>query len=86
LIETGFSRLLKEDAGNRDVLPHQGSIQEHINILKVSQEVMQKLTKDKRIQDAANPALIRPDFHKKIFMSQPSNRCYCCARLATGKH
>ncbi|KAF4211345.1 hypothetical protein CNMCM5878_002813 [Aspergillus fumigatiaffinis] len=70
LIETGFSRLPKEDAGNRDLLPHQGSIQDHINLLKTSKEVMQKLIKDKRIQDAATPALLHPDFHKRnIYVS-----------------
>jgi hypothetical protein len=41
LIVTGFSRLPKEDAGNRDLLPHQGSIQDHINLLKTSKGVMQ---------------------------------------------
>ncbi|GFF63103.1 hypothetical protein IFM60648_00818 [Aspergillus lentulus] len=70
LIETGFSRLPKEDAGNRDLLPHQGSIGDHINLLKISQEVMQKLVKNKRIQDAATPALLHPDFHKRnIYVS-----------------
>lgn len=70
LIETGFSRLPKENAVNRELLPHQGSIQDHIRLLKISQEVMQKLVKDKRIQDAATPALLHPDFHKRnIYVS-----------------
>jgi hypothetical protein len=57
LIEAGFYRLPKRRASNRDLLPHQGSIQDHINLLEISKEVMQKLVKDKRIQDAATPAL-----------------------------
>jgi len=74
LIETGFSRLPKEDAVNREFLPHQGSIQDHISLLKISQEVMQKLVKDKRIQDAATPALLHPDFHKRnICLSRGTN-------------
>lgn len=71
LIQTGFSRLPKEGAINsRELLPHQGSIQEHIRLLRTSQEVMHKLTEDKRIQDAAAPTLLHPDFHKRnIYVS-----------------
>ncbi|KAJ5086934.1 hypothetical protein NUU61_008241 [Penicillium alfredii] len=70
LIETGFSRLPKEDIVSREFLPHQGSIQDHIRLLKISQEVMQELVKDERIQNAATPALLHPDFHKRnIYVS-----------------
>ncbi|PKX89346.1 uncharacterized protein P174DRAFT_464477 [Aspergillus novofumigatus IBT 16806] len=78
LIETGFSPLPKEDAGNRDLLLHQGSIQDHFNFLEISKEVMQKVIKGKRIQDAATPALLHPDFHKSniLCLSRGSNRYY----------
>ncbi|KZF20387.1 hypothetical protein L228DRAFT_232990 [Xylona heveae TC161] len=71
LIETGFSRLPKEeDTIKRELIPHQGSIQDHIRLLQISQEVMQRLVKDKRIQDAAIPVLLHPDFHKRnIYVS-----------------
>ncbi|KAL4804384.1 kinase-like domain-containing protein [Aspergillus unguis] len=69
LIETGFSRLPKNLA-NHEFLPYQGSIEEHIRLLKISQEVMQNLVKDKRIQDAAAPALLHPDLYKRnIYVS-----------------
>ncbi|OJJ50142.1 hypothetical protein ASPZODRAFT_128762 [Penicilliopsis zonata CBS 506.65] len=69
LIETGFSRLPKEEA-IFDELPHQGSIRDHIYLLNTSQEMMQRLVEDKRVQDAAAPTLLHPDFHmRNIFMS-----------------
>lgn len=69
LIETGFSRLPKEPV-TQEALPHQGSVQDHIRLLKISQEVMQRLVEDKRIQDAATPTLLHPDFHmRNIFVS-----------------
>ncbi|KAL4784214.1 hypothetical protein BJX76DRAFT_348012 [Aspergillus varians] len=64
LIQTGISRLPK-DAASHEVLPHQGSIQEHIRLLKVIQEVLQRLVEDERIQSAAAPALLHLDFHKR---------------------
>ncbi|OQD74386.1 hypothetical protein PENDEC_c011G01601 [Penicillium decumbens] len=70
LIDTGFSRLPKEEINSRDFLPYQGSVQDHIRLLKISQEVMQNLIEDTRIKDAATPALLHPDFHKRnIYVS-----------------
>ncbi|KUM61922.1 hypothetical protein ACN42_g5172 [Penicillium freii] len=70
LIETGTSRLPKQEDTISPKRPYQGSIQEHIDLLKSSQEVMQKLINDKRIQDAASPVLLHADFHKKnIYVS-----------------
>ena len=69
LIDTGFSRLPKEAANTRK-LPYQGSIHDHVCLLKTSREVMQKLIEDKRIVDAAAPVLLHPDFHKRdIYVS-----------------
>ncbi|KAJ5420253.1 hypothetical protein N7465_002772 [Penicillium sp. CMV-2018d] len=70
LIETGTSRLPKQEDTINPKRPYQGSIQEHIDLLRSSQEVMQKLINDKRIQDAAFPVLLHADFHKKnIYVS-----------------
>ncbi|KAJ6119026.1 hypothetical protein N7471_013646 [Penicillium samsonianum] len=67
---TGLSRLPKEAVNNRKLLPYQGSIQDHIRLLKTSREVIQKSIEDKRIEDAATPALLHPDFHKRnIYVS-----------------
>ncbi|KAL4902041.1 hypothetical protein BDW74DRAFT_187035 [Aspergillus multicolor] len=69
LIETGSSRLPKESV-TLELLPHQGPVQEHVRLLKISQEVMQRLVEDPRIQDAATPTLLHPDFHmRNIFVS-----------------
>ncbi|OKL58666.1 hypothetical protein UA08_06344 [Talaromyces atroroseus] len=68
--KTGFSRLPKEKDVDHKLLPHQGSIEEHIRLSKLSQEVMLRLIEDKRIQGAATPALVHPDFHmRNIFVS-----------------
>ncbi|KAL3441573.1 hypothetical protein BJX65DRAFT_299639 [Aspergillus insuetus] len=69
LIEAGFSRLPKEPV-SQGSLPYQGSVEEHIHLLKISQEVLKMLVQDKRVQDAAAPTLLHPDFHKRnIFVS-----------------
>ncbi|KAJ5958954.1 uncharacterized protein N7479_006104 [Penicillium vulpinum] len=75
LIDTGFSRLPKEAkaASSRESLPHQGSIQDHIRLLKITQEVMKKLAEDKRIADAATPVLLHPDFHKRNIYVSPDD-------------
>ncbi|CAI7584018.1 unnamed protein product [Penicillium glandicola] len=70
LVETGTSRLPRKEDTINPKRPYQGSIQDHIHLLKSSQEVMHKLIKDKRIQDAATPVLVHADFHKKnIYVS-----------------
>lgn len=70
LIETGFSHLPKQDTIDHQLLPHQGLIQDHIHLLKINQEVMQKLIEDKQILNAAIPVLLHPDFHKRnIYVS-----------------
>ncbi|PLN76166.1 kinase-like domain-containing protein [Aspergillus taichungensis] len=71
LIETGFSRLPNPDTVNHDLLPYQGSIQDHVVLISKSWEVMQQLIKNKCVQDAAAPTLLHPDFHKRnIYVSE----------------
>ena len=70
LVETGFSRLPKQETIDHKILPHQGSIQDHIRLLKMNQEVMQNLIENQQIQNAAMPVLLHPDFHKRnIYVS-----------------
>ncbi|EAU35687.1 predicted protein [Aspergillus terreus NIH2624] len=73
LIKTGLSRLPKEVPENHNLLPHQGSIQDHIRLIEISQEVMRKLIEDKRIQDAAAPVLLPPDFNKRNIYVSPDD-------------
>lgn len=70
LIETGSSRLPKEGVINRELLPYQRSIQDHIRLLGISQEVMETLIEDGRIQEAASPVLLHPELNKRnIYVS-----------------
>ncbi|KAJ5382009.1 uncharacterized protein N7496_004437 [Penicillium cataractarum] len=69
LIQTGFSRLPKY-AINNELLPHQGSNQEHIRLLNTSQSILQHLIEDTRVQESATPTLLHPDFHmRNIYVS-----------------
>ncbi|KAM3501017.1 hypothetical protein MY10362_005901 [Beauveria mimosiformis] len=68
LIETGFSRLPKQPIIHS--LPHQGSVEEHVRLINASQQVMRMLVEDTRVQGAAAPTLLHPDFHmRNIFVS-----------------
>lgn len=51
-------------------LPYQGSIAEHIRLLRISQEILKRLIINPLLQDAASPTLIHADFHKRnIYVS-----------------
>lgn len=68
LIQSGLSRLPKHAIN--ELLPHQGSIQEHIRLLNISQSILQRLIQDKRVQESATPTLLHPDFHmRNIYVS-----------------
>ncbi|KAJ5558201.1 hypothetical protein N7461_002173 [Penicillium sp. DV-2018c] len=70
LIDTGLSRFPKEEVNDLKPLPYQGSIQDHTRLLKTIREVIQKLVEGKRIADAATPALLHSDSHKRnIYVS-----------------
>ncbi|PWY71677.1 hypothetical protein BO70DRAFT_414391, partial [Aspergillus heteromorphus CBS 117.55] len=65
LIYTGFTRLPKASAIDHKLHPHQGSVDDHIRLLRTSQKVILRLIEDARIQTAATPTLLHPDFHKR---------------------
>ncbi|KAM3477158.1 hypothetical protein MY5147_002867 [Beauveria neobassiana] len=68
LIATGFSRLPKKSMTHS--LPHQGSVEEHVRLIKASEQVMRMLVEDTRVQGAAAPTLLHPDFQmRNIFVS-----------------
>lgn len=73
LIDTGDSRLPKEKIDSRAFLPYQGSVQEHIRLLKINQEMLQSLIQDKRIQDAGTPTLLHADFQKRNIYVSPQD-------------
>lgn len=73
LIDTGYSRIPERDAIIEELLPYHGSIEDHIRLLNISREIMQKLIEDMRIQNAATPTLIHADFHKRNIYVLPDD-------------
>ena len=70
LVQSGSSRIPRKGTANVEQRPHQGSIQDHIDLLRTSEKVMQRLVEDERIQNAAAPVLSHPDYHKRnIYVS-----------------
>lgn len=57
LMQTKFSQLPK-DATNSRLLPHQGSIREHIRRVNISQQIIYRLIEEKRVQDDTTPVLL----------------------------
>jgi len=52
------------------VLPHQGSIEEHIRLLNISREIIERLMDSPLIQNTASPTLLHADLHKRnIYVS-----------------
>lgn len=69
LLDVGYSRLPLREKVNGD-LPYQGSIQDHLRLLKLSESVIKELIKSPMILDIAGPMLVHPDLNKRnIFVS-----------------
>jgi hypothetical protein len=73
LLETGYSRIPRRDAVDQKHLPYQGSVEEHARLLGFSREVMEKLIKDARIQNASLPTLVHADLHKRNIYVLPED-------------
>ena len=70
LIDTGFSRIPKANIQTDKRLPYQGSIEEHIRLLNISREVIERLIESPLIQNTASPTLLHADLHKRnIYVS-----------------
>ncbi|KAH9871746.1 hypothetical protein J1614_006002, partial [Plenodomus biglobosus] len=71
LVDTGFSRIPNVDDSRAEVLPHRGSVQEHLRLLEISNRVIQELARSPTIEHVASPTLLHPDIHKRnIFVSE----------------
>jgi hypothetical protein len=71
LIDTGISCIPNDDGSQADILPHHGSVKEHLRLLEVSSRVIQELAQSPLIQNVAVPTLLHPDIHKRnIFVSE----------------
>ncbi|KAJ9660085.1 hypothetical protein H2198_002782 [Neophaeococcomyces mojaviensis] len=69
LIDTGISRV-PPDSEHRYGPRYQGSPSEHLRLLNIGRSVIEKMSSDLRIQNAATPTLFHPDLHKRnIFVS-----------------
>lgn len=73
LIDTAFSRLPNKQAISSDRRPFCGTIQDHIRLINACRETMQILAADRRIQAAAAPTLIHPDYHKRNIYVSPDD-------------
>ncbi|KAI9838643.1 MAG: hypothetical protein M1819_004957 [Sarea resinae] len=49
------------------------SVEEHIRLLKASQEVLERLIQEPRIRDAATPALVHADLNKRNIYVSPDD-------------
>ncbi|KAM5451540.1 hypothetical protein MaudCBS49596_003812 [Microsporum audouinii] len=69
LVDTARSRVpSKQPPSER--LPFRGTVQEHTKLINECQRAMKVLSDDDRVQAAAAPALVHPDYHKRnIFVS-----------------
>ena len=70
LIDTGFSRIPKANSQIDKRLSYQGPIEEHIRLLNISREVIDRLIESPLIQSTASPTLLHADLHKRnIYVS-----------------
>ncbi|KAJ5426904.1 hypothetical protein N7465_001974 [Penicillium sp. CMV-2018d] len=70
LVDAGLSRIPPKDSQlpNRPI--YQGSVQEYLALLGCGRAVLNAISADGRVRDAAVPALFHPDLHKRnIFVS-----------------
>ncbi|KAJ5826909.1 hypothetical protein N7447_003672, partial [Penicillium robsamsonii] len=70
LVDAGLSRIPPRDSQlpNRSI--YQGSVQENLTLLGSGRAVLNAISADNRVRDAAVPTLFYPDLHKRnIFVS-----------------
>ncbi|KAF3491941.1 uncharacterized protein GIQ15_01458 [Arthroderma uncinatum] len=73
LIDSGLSRLPPADHPilRQNQASYQGSVDRHLELLKVGQATISELIKHPKIQSNATPTLFHPDLHKRnIFVSK----------------
>ncbi|KAK2873751.1 hypothetical protein FQN49_002114 [Arthroderma sp. PD_2] len=72
LIDVGLARLPPTDHPITQPQPsYQGSVEKHLELLKLGQAVFPKLIQHPQIQSNAAPTLFHPDLHKRnIFVSE----------------
>lgn len=70
LVDIGISRVPPVNYVPHNLRRYHGSVSTHLRLLKFSRAVINNMSKDHRIRDAAAPTLFHPDLHKRnIFIS-----------------
>jgi hypothetical protein len=70
LIDAGHSRVPLKDSPLPNRPPYQGSVQTHLDLLQDGRAVLDAISTDERVQEAAVPTLFHPDLHERnIFVS-----------------
>ncbi|KAH8433002.1 uncharacterized protein LDX57_010637 [Aspergillus melleus] len=71
LIDAGISRVPPRNYQPSNQSSYHGSIPAHLTLLEQGRQVLDAMTKDSRVCDAAKPTLFHPDLHKRnIFVSE----------------
>ncbi|PIG86651.1 hypothetical protein AARAC_005358 [Aspergillus arachidicola] len=73
LIKSGYTRIPQGYMVKDEQLPYRGSVQDHTELMKASQKVLDRLIQDSRIQKAASPTLIHADLHKRNIYVSPDD-------------
>jgi hypothetical protein len=70
LIDAGLSNIPKTLPVGVEYPPYHGSLEEHLRLLRISNDVIDKLIKHHSLQEAATPTLLHADLNKRnIFVS-----------------
>lgn len=70
LVDAGLSRIPPRDSQLPNRPFYHGSVQTHLNLLECGRTVLNAMSADSRIHDAAAPTLFHPDLHmRNIFVS-----------------
>lgn len=73
LITTGLTRLPPMNTLESRQMPFQGSIEEHITLLRSTDKVLDELIKHPRLQEIATPTFLHPDLHMRNIFVDPTD-------------
>lgn len=66
LVDAGLSRIPPRDSQLSNRPSYHGSVQTHLEFLEHGRAVLNAMSEDSRVHDAAVPVLFHPDLHKHI--------------------
>lgn len=71
LLDAGLARIPPESAVPS--LPYRGTLDDHLDLLRRSKDVLATIARDNRIQCVSAPALFHPDLHKRNIFVDPTD-------------